>query len=346
MEDTRYINGKAFLSSKDAAQRFGVSAATIAKRCKAGVLDAQKVHGTWYVRADACPGGTTTKSPATTNKSKPAPSKPVSTNSMQPRVIVTLKKEYVANRATQQLQQTCVPQTVHENTTTASTYTTSPMQWLDILPTRVQALIPSMYTTLCSMGIGALVLVGIFFAGVLPFMSQPLAALSRIDQPMLALAQGATMFQTRIVTKTTELAQQSMATASTGFAALAQQTASLKQEPREKPNTVDARPSMLARAASAVPHLSFREKIIETSQLMAAAFMSLYQFEKINTSIAHSTNSTWGCVFGFGTCPTKDPVPLRGVTVYDIETKRIHCLQVANGQPTSTPGRCAIEDRK
>jgi hypothetical protein len=320
MADIRYINGKAFLSSKDAAQRFGVSTATIAKRCKAGSLDAQKVHGAWYVRADACPAASSTASVASPSKPSKTSKKngsPKPTKTIQPRVIVTLKKEYVAERLKKQ-----------------ST------------PKSVRALIPSTYVSLFSIPVGALLLIGIFSVGTLPFMSQSLATLSRIDQPMFALLQGANQFQTRVSVKTNELAHQNMAAASLGFSSLTQQLENLKREPKDKPSTVRARPSMLARATSEVAHTSFRKTVVETGQSMAAALMSLYRFEAINTSIAHTTNSTWGCTFGFGTCPTKDPVPLRGITVYDIETKRIHCLQVSNGEPTSTPGRCDLEDRK
>lgn len=320
VEDTRYINGKAFLSTKDAATRFGKTPATIAKQCRSGLLDAQKVNGTWFVSASVCP---VLQTPSVAAASTPVTSvskakKTIST----PRVIVTLKKPIL------------------EPTVTA---VASPIQ---TIPVVARSFIPTFYITSFSMIVGVALLVSVFFIGELPFMSQPLATLSRIDQPMRSLGQGALMLQSRLSAKTSTLATYSVATVSQGVTSLGQEIESYKQEPKEKVANTTARPSMLARAAASVPRISFREKITETAQLMAAAFMSLYQFETINTSIAHTTNSTWGCTFGFGTCPTKEVVPLRGVTVYDITTKRIHCLQVSNGVPTSTPGRCDVEDRE
>lgn len=314
MEDIRYINGKAFISSQDAAERLGVTRATIANRCKRGVLPGQKVNGTWYVAQEAC-----------------------RVSPQQPRVIVTLKKEYRPTThmvSTVPQKSTDVVPAAPQTSVDTLTATQAPKQLaLFFFPARnTSAFVAGIVLSLCINAIS----LGAFSATTRASLHDTFAGIQRHVHTIA----------TTVSTKTNTITTQSVATVSLGITTLQESLAPTTAQSIQKPDTVSARPSMLARGVHQAPAMhAVSQKLIEAKSLVASTLLSLYQFETVDTAIAHSTNSTWGCIFGFGTCSPEEVVPLRGITMYDIETKKIYCVQIERGEPKTTPGRCTIEDR-
>jgi hypothetical protein len=205
------------------------------------------------------------------------------------------------------------------------------------------------------MVVGVVMILTLFFVGSLPFMPQSLASLIKVSEPFVELGSHGVALQSRIVRKTGELADYSSLSAQVGANAFADQladqlTATVSgTEIHRRPTGAYARPSALARTLSQTDRIPVDVALWSNAQLAATAALSLYQFETKDAQYSFtSTNDiSWGCIFGLDSCEEKTlPVPLRGITVYDIKTKLVHCLQVSSGVATSTPGYCDIEDRE
>ena len=318
VSNAKHIADENFFSCKAAAERLGKTPAYISKLCRDGKLDAKKVDGAWLVRL---------------------PENTASSHTQE----VEAPKQVVQTKKQSNVQETALASPTIK---TLSDKIVSRMAI--IVPTKEISTLPVAYVKSLPMIVGVVMVLALFFLGTLPFMSQPLAQQVELDKPFIAMGNTLNAGQDRFLRKTDELLDYTSLSASVGVSSLGKEIGDFKVSTKVHANDATARPSSLARTIANSDRKKIDLIVGEQTQLLASAAMSLYQFEQLRPEhMFKGVNTTWGCIFGVSSCDTATPVvPLRGITVYDIETKQVHCLQVINGDPRSTPGRCDIEDRE